>query len=318
MKSVGFLISEKENEKRRAIILEDIDKVRNKASLYFQKGYGLELGFTDQDLIKKGCRVETKQEIMKCDIICEPKIGDSEDLKTLKNKTIFGWVHATQNYDITQKCMDNKLTVYAWEKMFEKDRHIFSINNQIAGRAAVLQAMIEYGKEFKNLKIAVLGNGNTAKGAIDILNRLGNNIDIYTRNMEDDFRKNMTKYDIIVNCILWDVSRKDHIVYKEDLKLLKKGAVIIDVSCDKCGGIETSVPTTIQNPTYMVNNVMHYVVDHTPTLLYKDATESISNEVVKFLDDLIEENKNLILENALVIKEGKILDQEINKFQDRL
>ena len=99
---------------------------------------------------------------------------------------------------------------------------------------------------------------------------------------------------------------------------MKKGAIIIDVSCDKNGGIETSIPTTIQKPTYIIDNVMHYVVDHTPTLLYKDATKSISNEVVKFLDDLIEENKNPILEDALVIKEGKIIDQEINKFQNRL
>lgn len=318
MKSIGFLISEKENEKRRAIVLEDIDKVKNKSYLFFQSGYGLELGYTDMDIIEKGCNVKSKKEIMQCDIICEPKIGDSEDLHVLRNKTIFGWIHATQNYNITQTCLDNKLTVYAWEKMFDKDRHVFSINNQIAGKAAILQAMLQYGKEFTNLKVAVLGKGNTAKGAIDILNKLGNNIDIYTRNMEEDFRNNMNQYDIIVNCILWDVSRKDHIIYKKDLSFLKKGAIIIDVSCDKNGGIETSVPTTIQRPTYIIDNVMHYVVDHTPTLLYKDATKSISNEVVKFLDDLIEENKNPILEDALVIKEGKIIDQEINKFQNRL
>ena len=318
MKSIGFLISEKENEKRRAIVLEDIDKVKNKSYLFFQSGYGLELGYTDMDIIEKGCNVKSKKEIMQCDIICEPKIGDSEDLHVLKNKTIFGWIHATQNYDITQKCLDNKLTAYAWEKMFDKDRHIFSMNNQIAGKAAILQAMLQYGKEFTNLKVAVLGKGNTAKGAIDILNKLGNNIDIYTRNMEEDFRNNMNQYDIIVNCILWDVSRKDHIIYKKDLPFLKKGAIIIDVSCDRNGGIETSIPTTIQKPTYIVDNVMHYVVDHTPTLLYKDATKSISNEVVHFIDDLIEENKNSILGNALIIKEGKIVDQEINKFQNRL
>ena len=42
----------------------------------------------------------------------------------MKNKTIFGWIHATQNYDITQKCIDNKLTVYAWEKMYDGNRKI--------------------------------------------------------------------------------------------------------------------------------------------------------------------------------------------------
>ena len=57
MKSIGFLISEKENEKRRAIVLEDIDKVKNKSYLFFQSGYGLELGYTDMDIIEKECNV---------------------------------------------------------------------------------------------------------------------------------------------------------------------------------------------------------------------------------------------------------------------
>lgn len=317
MKSVGFLISNKEHEKRRAIVFEDIDKVKNKNALFFQNGYGLELGYTDEDLINKGCKVAPREEIMKCDIICEPKIGDMEDLDKLKNKTIFGWIHATQNYDITQRCIDNKITAYAWEKMFDNEKHTFSTNNQIAGRAAILHAMIEYGKEFNNLNIAVLGHGNTAKGAIDVLKKLENKIDIYSRKDEKEFKEKMNQYDIIVNCILWDVTRTDHIIYKKDLKNLKKGAIIIDVSCDRNGGIETSIPTTIDNPTYVVDGIMHYVVDHTPTLLYKDATKSISHEVVKFLDDMIEEKSNPVLEHALIIKEGKIVDPEINKFQNR-
>lgn len=318
MKTVGFLISEKENEKRRAIDLKDIKKVKNRKNLFFQQGYGEKLGFSDEDIIKAGCNVKSKEEILKCDIICEPKIGDSELLKEIKNKIIFGWIHATQNHDITQICVDNKLTVYAWEKMFDEDgRHIFNINNQIAGQAAIFHAMLEYGKTFYNLEAAVIGNGNTAKGAIAALEMLGAKVKIYKRNMEKEFVNNMHKYDIIVNCILWDVTRNDHIIYKKDLKQLKKNSIIIDVSCDKNGGIETSIPTTIQNPTYMEDGIMHYVVDHTPTLLYKDATESISEEVVRFLDNLIQEKDDNILKNALIIKEGKILDQEINKFQNR-
>lgn len=317
MKSIGFLISNKEHEKRRAIELEDIDKVKNKDFLVFQSGYGVELGYTDEELMNKGCKVANREDVMKCDIICEPQIGDMEDLEKLRNKTIFGWIHATQNYDITQKCIDNKITAYAWEKMFEKERHTFSINNQIAGRAAILHAMTEAGKEFSGLNAAVLGRGNTAKGAIDILQKLGNKIDIYPRHMENEFKERIQEYDIIVNCILWDITRKDHIIYKKDLAKLKKGAIIIDVSCDRNGGIETSVPTTIEKPTYTVDGIIHYVVDHTPTLLYKDATKSISNEVVKFLDDMIEEKYNPILEQALIIKERRIIDPEINKFQNR-
>ena len=318
MRTIGFIISDKENERRRAIDISDLEKVRNKDRLYFQKGYGEELGFSDEELVEIGCHVADKEEVMECDIICEPKIGDSEELNRMKNKIVLGWIHATQNYDIAQACIDNELTVYAWEKMFdESGRHIFCVNNQIAGKAAVLHAMLECGRTFNGLKVAVLGNGNTSKGAVDTLKRIGADVTIYDYDEEKTFVAEKNLYDVIVNCILWDTSRKDHIIYKNDLKDLKKNCVIIDVSCDRNGGIETSIPTTIDNPTYYVDGVMHYVVDHTPSLLYKEATKSISSEVVNFLDNLIEEEENKILENALIIKDGKVIDEEINKFQGR-
>ena len=70
-------------------------------------------------------------------------------------------------------------------------------------------------------------------------------------------------------------------------------------------------------PVYIVDGIMHYVVDHTPTLLYKEATYSISNEITHYLDDLIEDKKNKILEDALIIEKGKIVDYEIIEFQNR-
>lgn len=317
MKKFGFLISKKENEKRRALTFNDIQKIINKKNVYFEKNYFKEFGYTDDDILKTGCNVVEREEIYKCDIICDPKIGDSDELEKLNNKTVFGWIHATQNYDITEKFINNKLTGYAWEKMFDRKRHIFDKNNQIAGEAAILHAMVLYGKLFNDLNIAILGNGNTSKGAQKILNKFDSNIDIYTSKDEEMFKIEMHKYDVIVNCILWDVTRKDHIIYKEDLKKLKKGSLIIDVSCDKNGGIETSFPTTIEDPIYIVEDIYHYVVDHTPSLLYKDASEYISKELVKFVDDLIEGNENNILDKALIINNGNIIDEEINKFQNR-
>lgn len=317
MKTVGFLISEKENENRRAITMGDIDKIKNKEQLYFQKGYGDKLGFSDDDLIKLGCKVVEKEDIFSCDIICDPKIGDSLDLDKMKGKTIFGWIHATQNYDITQRCIDNKLTVYAWEKMYDGNRHIFYKNNQIAGQASVLHAMLCYGKQFHGLNVAILGNGNTSIGASNILHKLGAKVEIFNRKIEKNFVKEMEKFDVIVNCVLWDVNRKDHIVCRSDLKRLKRNSLIIDVSCDKNGAIESCIPTTVENPTYIEEGIMHYAVDHTPTFLFKDATESISKEVVKFLDDMIEGKKNIILKEALIIENGTIIDNEINVFQGR-
>lgn len=320
MKRIGFLISEKENENRRAIVLDDLKKIEkeNRKYLFFQRNYGLNIGFSDNDLIQYGFNVVDKNEILKCDIICEPKIGDSNDLKFLKDKIIFGWVHATQNKEITDICVKNKLTVYAWEKMFDGNKHVFYKNNQIAGQAAVLHAMICSGKSFKGCNAAVLGNGNTALGAIEILNSIGATVEVFNRKCEKNFIKEMYKYDIIVNCVLWDVMRKDHIIYKNDLLKLKKNSIIIDVSCDHNGAIESSKPTTIENPYYYVDGIFHYAVDHTPTLLYKDATISLSKEVINYINLFLEEKENIILEKAKIIECGKIIDKEILEYQNIL
>lgn len=318
MKKVGFIISEKEHENRRAVIYSDLLKIKNKENVFFQKEYFDVLGYSDEDVKNLGFNTCEKEDIIKsCDIIIDPKIGDSIDLDKINNKIIFGWVHATQNREITDKLINNKLTVFAWEKMFENNRHVFYGNNQIAGKAAVLHACTCFGDSFFGKKAAVLGNGNTAYGAISTLSKLGLAIDVYKRNMEECFKKEFINYDVIVNCILWDVERKDHILYNEDLLRMKKNSVIIDVSCDHNGGIESSVPTTIDNPIYYKNGIGHYAVDHTPSLLYKEASESISEQVVKYIDLFVEDRINDTLKNCLIVENGVIVDNEINKYQNR-
>ena len=317
MKTIGFPISHKENENRRALVPEDVKKLSSPGALYFESGYGDVLGLSDSDYIEAGANIANRETVLKQDVICDPKIGDAEYLTVLKNQTIFGWVHAVQNRDITDKLIDGKLTAYAWEDMFEKGRHVFWRNNELAGEAAVMHAFQCYGRMPYETNVAVIGRGNTARGAIRVLNMLGANVMQYDRRTESLLRDEVGKYDVIVNCVLWDVNRKDHIIYRNDLKRMKKGSMIIDVSCDRNGGIETSVPTTIEAPTYVEEGVLHYAVDHTPSLFYKTFTYNNSHAIVPFLEQLINDVPGQILKECLIIKDGKILDKRINEFQGR-
>lgn len=318
MKTVGFPISHKENENRRAIVPEDITKILKPENLYIETGFGDVLGISDDEYGKYGCNICSHEEVLKQDIICDPKIGDADYLDALgEGQTIFGWVHATQNRDITDKILNGKLTAYAWEHMFEKERHVFWFNNELAGEAAVMHAFQCYGRLPYGLKVAVLGNGNTARGAVRVLNMLGADVIQYSRRQEELFKEEFVNYDVIVNCILWDVTRNDHIIYAEDLKRMKKGALIIDVSCDRNGGIETCIPTPIEAPTYTVDGIMHYAVDHTPSLFYKTFSYNNSKIIGQYINELMTGEIGEVLRNSLVIENGVIIDQEINKFQNR-
>lgn len=317
MKTIGFPISKKENEFRRAILPEHISFMKHPEYLFFEKGYGEVLGIEDSEFEKMGCHMCSRKEVLTKDIICDPKIGDAEYLEELSGQTIFGWVHATQNRDITDKIVNHGLTAYAWENMEQKGRHLFWRNNELAGEAAIMHAFQCYGCMPYETMVAVIGRGNTARGAVKVLNMLGADVVQYDRKTETLLRDEIGKYDVIVNCVLWDVMRKDHIIYREDLKRMKKNAIIIDVSCDRNGGIETSVPTTIENPVYEVEGIVHYVVDHTPSLFYKTFTKNNSELIYSYLEKLMLDEYDEVLSQALIIKNGMIIDESINQFQNR-
>lgn len=317
MKTVGFPISQKNNEKRRCLIPSDIDKIKNKKQIFIETGYGDVLGHSDDDYLQAGVNVVSQKEVLSKDIICDGKIGDAAYLPQLKNQTIYGWIHAVQNRDITDIMINNSLTGYAWEDMFEDGRHTFWRNNEIAGEAAIMHAYTLHGLFPYDTKVAIIGRGNIGKGALKILTFMGADVTMYDRKTEKLFQKELDQFDVIVNCILWDTSRTDHIIYKEDLKRMKKGSLIIDVSCDRNGGIETCIPTSMDNPTYEVDGIVHYAVDHTPSIFYKTISKSLSQEVSKTIDFLIEDNPTEVLKNALIVENGIVRDQRINEFQKR-
>lgn len=316
MHTIGFPKATKNGEKRLAILPCDLAKVKNTNQIYIEKNYGSELGICDDEYKKHGCNIVDRKTVLDCDVICDPKIGDADYIDKLKdNTTIWGWIHAVQNPELANLLLKKNIRSYAWEDMFEDNVHSFYKNNELAGKAAVLHALTLYGTYASNSNVAILGVGNTSRGAYNILSKLGANITVYNRRQEEKFKSEMQKYDIIVNCILWDTSRTDHIIYEKDLKRFKNHSLIIDISCDKNGSIETSIPTSISQPTYQKHGVIHYVVDNTPSLLYRDASKVISQVTSNYIDKLIIDEPDNVLEDSCIIRDGEFLDQRIIEFQ---
>lgn len=315
---IGFPITHKENEGRRALVPKDLSKISDPTSLVIESGYGENLGFDDGSFARFGVTVGTHEEVLACDIVIDAKIGDADYLLDLnEGATIFGWVHATQNRDITDKLLERGLRVYAWEKMFAGGRHVFWRNNELAGEAAVLRAFQCWGEMPYECTVAVIGRGNTARGAVRMLDKLGAKVFQYDRRTEALFREELPMFDAVVNCVLWDVSRSDHIISRSDLRRMRPGALIVDVSCDRNGGIETSLPTTIERPTYFVDGVMHYVVDHTPALFYKTFSRENSALVCDYVNQFLSGELSEELRSSLIIDHGVIIDREIIDYQGR-
>ena len=102
----------------------------------------------------------------------------------------------------------------------------------------------------------------------------------------------------------------------EDVAKMKSGTMIIDVSCDPHLGIETSHETTIADPVYIIDGVIHYAVDNTPAMYPITVTKVLSEGFAPYVDKIIENNYPKSLENAVVIRDGHIIDQRIREFRE--
>lgn len=318
MKRVGYVISHKNNEKRRALLPQDLHAIRHGGQLVIESGYGEVLGYSDMDYRSAGASVADRNAVLGCDVLVDVKLGDADYLhKIAPEKTLVGWAHIVQKTDFTDAAVAGRHTVVAWEDMNEKGRYIFYRNRELAGETAILQAFTRYGRMPYDCSVAILGNGMTAHGAYRMLCGLGARVDIYPRKLEPLFKERMQEYDVLVNCIMWDTRRTDRIIYRTDLKRLKRGSMIIDVSCDPNLEIETSRPTTIDNPVYSVDGVLHYAVDNTPAMAYRTVSEVISSQFSPYVDGLVTGQYRPALESAVAIRSGKVLYPDIFAFHGR-
>ena len=320
MNTIGFVISSKENEKRRAVLPEAIKTIRHADSLYIEKGYGAALNIPDQAYADAGAHIVPRDQALTQNVICDPKIGDADFLGGLKNQqVIFGWVHAERNPELTTMLLQRKVTALAWEDMYQNERHVFWRNNELAGEAAVLHALTLFGKLPYECKVAVIGRGNTGRGAYRILTSLGSNVTVYNRRTEQLLRQEIGQYDIVVNSVFWDVTRNDYIISRKDLQQMKRPSMIIDVSCDVDGAVESSRPTSFEDPVYLDEGILHYAVDHTPSIFGYSVTRILSKIIVRYIDPIVDDqlHDHPVLKKAIIIENGRILDKKIIRLQKR-
>ena len=89
--------------------------------------------------------------------------------------------------------------------------------------------------------------------------------------------------DVVINCIFWPKTRKDHLIYREDLKLMKPGAMIIDVACDDEGAVETCRSTSHEDPVYYEEGILHYCVDNIPSAFSKSSSTRFAQDSLQYI-----------------------------------
>jgi len=196
--------------------------------------------------------------------------------------------------------------------MYKNDNdYVFAANREITGRVGMEDALTKYESIIKRKRnpqnIAVIGNGNVGSAAIKLLEERGLRYSLFRSNNSSEFFRGIGEFDVVVNCIKWDHS-EGHFIRKEDIEKMQKGCYIVDLSSE---GIEGSEPKSIHNPIHELDKVFIYNNEHIPTLVPRESSEVIGAAFAPFVDGLITENHDSIIDDAYVVGNGQITDMRI-------
>ena len=288
-------------------------------------------------------------------LVTKPVVEDFKNIQ--EGSLVWGWLHSVQHSIITQIAIDKKLTLIAWENMYyqgERDlTHLFNRNNELAGYCGVQHALQLTGIDGNfgpPRKAVVISLGSVSRGAIYALTGHGfSDITVYTQRpsfltsnkipgikyrqiIKNDtglletihsngektaFVDELATADIIVNGVLQNPNDPVIFIDDNDIFKFKKVCLIIDISCAMGMGFSFARPTDFSNPIFKVGNIRYYAVDHTPSLLWDSASWEISNSILPYLPYIVEQTDNKVLNDAIDIKDGKILNKDILSFQNR-
>lgn len=188
----------------------------------------------------------------------------------------------------------------------------------------------------------VLGLGGVGRGALRTLLGLGLSVvgfdvsrgarreALFTWHKQDfrafdisEVAAHLGDADLVVNCVLWDKQRKDHLISREMLKQMKPRSVIVDISCDPAGAIETTRATKWEDPVYEIDGVRHFCVDNIPGAAPATASAGYAEAILPYVILVAEHGpieacrREPWLARGLTCAGGELILEEAGRFQNR-
>jgi alanine dehydrogenase len=277
-------------------------------------------GFADDDYKRAGAKIAgSAQEIFDAaDMIVKVKEPQASEIGMFKpGQVVFTYFHFAASQELTQGCLEAEIVAIAYETI--KDRKgslpLLTPMSEIAGKLSIQEGAKYLEKPMMGrgillggvpgvapAHVVILGGGIVGTNAAKVAAGLGANVIIMDINLErlrylDDVmpanvhtiysdpqtvRDQIRQADLVVGAVLIPGAKAPRLVSKADLRDMKNGAVIVDVAIDQGGCIETARPTTHQQPTYVVEGVVHYCVTNMPGAVGRTSTVALCNATLPY------------------------------------
>ena len=320
-----------------------------------EKDAGVKTGFSNEDYIREGAEiVETPQEMYgRCDLIAKVKEIEKQEYELLrKDQIIYTCIHPAAHKEEMQAIINSKCIAFTAE-----DSHRFgSVNCEAAGKQGALMGLysmltINGGKgKFVNglagapgIKVLILGGGIVGKSALQVLQSLGawcTVMDVsmgtlreigkmYNEKVNTQFstkekiKKLLPEIDMVINCVKWPKGNTDFLIDRHMLNLMEKGSVIVDISNDTKGAVESFHETTHANPIYIENGIVHYCVGNIPGAIANTVSVAYAASVLPHLRSILNLGvkkaciKDGYLRRSLTAYKGYITHEETSFVQNK-
>ena len=290
-------------------------------TVYVEKGAGLGSGFEDEEYAANGGVIlETAKEVWdKAEMIVKVKEPLASEYQYFRRGLlIFTYFHLAADAELTRALLDSGVTAMAYETIVDKKGSLPCLYcmSEIAGRMATLEGAKYLEKTYggrgvmlgavpgcEKAEVVILGGGNAGINACKMALGMGARVTILDINHDrlcylddvfgtqiqtlyssrDNLLKSLAKADLVIGCVLLAPGREaPKLVRREDLKVMKKGAVIVDIVVDQGGCFETTRPTTHTDPVFEVDGVMHYCVANIPGSVPRTSTEALVNSTLPY------------------------------------
>ncbi len=288
--------------------------------VFLETAAGAASGFADADYADAGAVIlkSAAEVFAQSQMIVKVKEPQPAEIAAfVPGQIVFTYFHFAASPELAQGCLKAGITAIAYETIKDRSGHLPLLTpmSEIAGKMSIQEGAKYLEKPMMGrgillggvpgvapAHVVILGGGIVGTNAAKVAAGLGANVVLMDINLErlryladvmpanvhtlfsdaHTVREQLRLADLVVGAVLIPGAKAPRLVTRKNLKLMKPGSVIVDVAIDQGGCVETSRPTTHQEPTYVVEGVLHYCVTNMPGAVGRTSSIALCNATLPY------------------------------------
>lgn len=318
-----------------------------------EKHAGAGSGFPDDDYLRAGAKISDREALFRAsELVVKVKEPLPAEFDLLRSSQIlFTFLHLASNPELVSMLLKKKISALAYETLEDGGTlPLLQPMSEIAGKMAPVVGAYYLQKIHRGsgllltgaggvspARVLILGAGIVGMGALEVAHGMGARITVINRGAEklkkidalyhgkvktlaatkDHIESEVLASDVLIGAVYVTGARTPKLVSRNLVSRMKKGSVIIDVSVDQGGCIETSRPTTHNDPVYVVDGIIHYSVTNMPGAYPRTSTLALTERTIGYISTLAASGTdqaiagNSPLRSALNTHKGEIMNPAV-------